>query len=79
MEKITNCPNCGAVITEYRCSYCGTRIVDFADITPLSHEIIYVRIQDHILPVRCTNLSLNFEYSGTATIDAEFDVIPNKR
>lgn len=23
--KITNCPNCGAVITGPKCEYCGTR------------------------------------------------------
>lgn len=25
IKKQTNCPNCGAPITSYKCEYCGTR------------------------------------------------------
>ena len=27
---MTNCPNCGAPVESYRCSYCGAYIFDFA-------------------------------------------------
>lgn len=27
--KITNCPNCGAILVDNHCNYCGTTIYDF--------------------------------------------------
>ena len=31
MKKVqTNCPNCGAVMTEDKCQFCGTILYDFA-------------------------------------------------
>ncbi len=32
--KVTNCPNCGAVVTNRRCEYCGTLFNDFNN-TPI--------------------------------------------
>ena len=29
LDRQTNCPNCGAVITDVRCEYCGTNFGKF--------------------------------------------------
>lgn len=28
----TNCPNCGAVITDKQCSYCGTNLIKWYEV-----------------------------------------------
>lgn len=70
--KITNCPNCGAILDEPRCKYCGSCVVDFADITPNANDIIYIRINGMVLPTRCTALSITQQYDSMLCLDADF-------
>lgn len=33
MKRVSNCPNCGAILDDYgRCKFCGSIIYDFCDI-----------------------------------------------
>ena len=41
MDKMTNCPNCGAVITGTVCEYCGTRFEDDGIKIELDGKSIY--------------------------------------
>ena len=40
--KLTNCKNCGAVLTGNKCEYCGTQYFDFCEINP--HEEVYIKM-----------------------------------
>lgn len=34
IPSITNCPNCGAPIDSDKCPYCGTRLINIAELEP---------------------------------------------
>jgi len=42
LENITNCPNCGAIITGNKCEYCGTKFQD----TQAEFEIVTLYADD---------------------------------
>ena len=43
MREKLNCPNCGAPIEHFKCPYCGTVILDFANID--INQPTYLRIR----------------------------------
>lgn len=71
MDRITNCPNCAAVINGPKCEYCGTYVVDFADITPKSNDPIYIRLNDQMLIESSKRIFASYGYRATS-IHCEF-------
>lgn len=61
MNKITNCPNCGAVLESHKCSYCGTIIYDFANFEIGKIAYIRMKIGDtlNVFRARLTNLNVS--------------------
>jgi len=51
MDKLTNCPNCGAPITSCRCEYCGTvfRFQDEQEETKWLRAVKYQTTLDSLL------------------------------
>jgi len=45
VPRVTNCPNCGAPIDSDKCPYCGTRLVNIADLE--IGEPIWLIFNDH--------------------------------
>lgn len=43
-----NCPNCGAVITGFKCEYCGTQFFNLADIDLQEAGYLRVRTGDAV-------------------------------
>ena len=54
-----NCPNCGAPIESAKCPYCGTLLLDFADLDIDKPSYVRIKIHDKIVmfKVRINNLS----------------------
>lgn len=48
MRDKLNCPNCGAVITEAICPYCGTIFYDFANIEIGKEAALRLKIGDNL-------------------------------
>jgi len=40
--KLTNCKNCGAVLTGNKCEYCGTQYFDFCEVKP--NKPVYIQV-----------------------------------
>lgn len=61
-----NCPNCGAPIESAKCPYCGTLLLDFADLDIDKPSYVRIKIHDKIVmfKVRIKNL--------TATIGEDY-------
>lgn len=57
----TNCPNCGAVMTDDSCKFCGTIMYDFACIDIDKPFYMKIKHDDRIFRVkaRLTNCELN--------------------
>ena len=69
---MTNCSNCGAVIVDHKCNYCGATFIDYTDITPTGDKPVYIKIQGHIFVCRCRDLSIRFEPQSYTEIEANF-------
>lgn len=48
-NHLTNCPNCGAVIENPICPYCGTILYDFANIDADSYSYIRMKIGNNLV------------------------------
>ena len=60
IDSMKNCPNCGALIDNYKCKYCGTSFIDQTqvekEIEELEKEIVRCKmqmlVQSHMNAVR---------------------------
>ena len=77
MNKITNCPNCGAVLDSHKCSYCGTIIYDFANFEVGKIAYIRIKIGDSLNVFRAylTNLNLWTMPFENPTIEMELKML----
>lgn len=62
MDK-QNCPNCGAIISEEKCPYCGTLFYDFSTISMDKPCFIKVRIGNKIMRLLVRPQSFTIEQS----------------
>lgn len=62
-----NCPNCGAPIEGVKCPYCGTLLLDFADLDIDKPSYVRIKIHDKIamFKVRINNLTTTISDDGS--------------
>lgn len=58
-----NCPNCGAIISEEKCPYCGTMFYDFSAIELDKPCFVKFRFGDKIMRVQVKLNNLNYQES----------------
>ena len=61
--KNTNCPNCGAPITGYKCEYCGTQFYDFTNMELNEAGYIRIKAYDQILTFKAVPIHLEMTHS----------------
>lgn len=79
IERLENCPNCGAILDEVgRCSYCGSKVYDFCDIdvSSVNRHSTYIRIKvDNktiVAPIRTNYVNMEFSRDAFPTMNVEF-------
>lgn len=62
-RRKSNCPNCGAVLNDFRCEYCGTIVHDFtyADVEKPFYLRLKIDDKIHTVGVYCSNVSIKSE------------------
>lgn len=60
IDKIYNCPSCGAPITDNKCPYCGCVIHDFATIDMHHPGWVRIKVNDHIVVTKAYVESASF-------------------
>ena len=76
-----NCPNCGAPIESPRCPYCGTLIIDFANIELNAFTYLRVKTPDgELCWFKAAPVMFTFEQEPDSfpVFTAEFKIIPSK-
>lgn len=84
MSGVSNCPNCGAILTGNKCDFCGTEIYDFTSIgdehpafiklryggkTIIFRALLeYASIRFEDYPVHCDNAPLMKTTSGSVCL-----------
>lgn len=58
-SHLTNCPNCGAIIENPICPYCGTILYDFANIDTDSYSYIRMKIGNNLVWFKARVYSAN--------------------
>lgn len=61
MNKLLNCPNCGAVVTGATCEYCGTVFYDFANMELYEAGYLRLKIGDVLNIFKAMPISISFE------------------
>ena len=56
-----NCPNCGAVVNDFKCPYCGTILYDFANLKIGQESYIRMKIANNLLVFRAFVTSMYIE------------------
>lgn len=75
IEKIDNCPNCGAVLDDTgRCKYCGSKVYDLFDIDVSdNHSMKYLRIKTNkglvLAPIVCNTIKMDIQDRYCSTYD----------
>lgn len=57
-----NCPNCGAPIEGAKCPYCGTLLLDFADMEMDKPSYVRIKIHDKVAMLKVVPYALTVEY-----------------
>lgn len=70
-----NCPNCGAIIADQKCSYCGAVFIDYSEIDPHGNKPFFVKLQGSILACRCSSLNLTLASGCLPEMEATFYVL----
>lgn len=64
IDRLENCPNCGAVLDDTgRCNFCGSKVYDLFDIDVSgNHEVKYLRVKTSeglmIAPIVCNTVNM---------------------
>jgi len=78
---MTNCPNCGAVISDVVCPYCGTVFYDFCNVS--MNRPTYLRIKVNDSPVACRAALRDMTYyvrpGEFPEIDFSFTILPDDK
>lgn len=85
MANVSNCPNCGAILTRNTCDFCGTQIFDFTSISDEHPTFIklrnggktiifratleYASIRFEDYPVFCDNVPLMKTTTGCVSLE----------
>lgn len=90
MSSVSNCPNCGTILTRNTCDFCGTQIFDFTSISDEHPAYIKVSIGGNTILFKALleSASIRFEdnqclycdnevYVSTATgcVNLELDML----
>lgn len=59
-----NCPNCGAPIEAVKCPYCGTLLLDFADIDTSKPTFVRIKMDNRIYMVKVRVDDLTFQQTN---------------
>ena len=59
-----NCPNCGSVIRDFICDYCGTIFYDFANLDGERANYIRLRINGQLVVFKAILTNVNVEISS---------------
>ena len=59
-----NCPNCGAPIEGVKCPYCGTLLLDFADIEMDKPSYVRIKMYGKVVMLRVVPRTLDVEYNN---------------
>ena len=63
-----NCPNCGAPIEGVKCPYCGTLLLDFADIDTSKPTFVRIKMDNRIFMVKVRVDDLTFQQSNDESV-----------
>lgn len=69
--RATNCPNCGAPIEGAKCPYCGTLLLDFADIEMDQPSFVRIKVGGNIMMLRVIPRSLDISYDEQPILYAD--------
>ncbi len=67
----TNCPNCGAPITDTKCPYCGTIHYDFANIKVGDISLIRLKLGDSLHTFKAVVNELSITSDPTESWDVD--------
>lgn len=67
--KKTNCPNCGAPITDEKCPYCGTKFIDFSCID--TDEPFYLKVKHN------NDVFVSYVSVESITLDGVINELPS--
>ena len=59
-----NCPNCGAPIEGAKCPYCGTLLLDFADIEMDKPSYVRIKMYGKVVMLKVVPRVLGLEYNN---------------
>ena len=59
-----NCPNCGAPIEGAKCQYCGTLLLDFADIDIDKPTYVRIKLHNQVVMVKARVDNISFTEEG---------------
>ena len=73
MSSVSNCPNCGAILTGNKCDFCGTEIYDFTSISDEHPAYIKVSIGGNTILFKALleSASIRFEDNPCLYCDNE--------
>lgn len=66
-----NCPNCGAPIEGAKCPYCGTLLLDFADIEMDKPSYVRIKMYGKVVMLRVVPRVLEVEYNNDSFLYAD--------
>lgn len=75
IERLENCPNCGAVLDDLgRCNFCGSKVYDLFDIDVSNNRgIKYLRIKTNkglvLAPIVCDTVKVDIQNRYCSTYD----------
>lgn len=68
MNKVINCPNCGALITTDKCNYCGAVFIDWATIDADTPFYIKFKHNNTVTRAKCYMVGCNIDYGANRDI-----------
>ena len=68
----TNCPNCGAPITDTKCPYCGTIHYDFANLKVGDISFIRLKLGDTLYTFKAVVNGLSITHGPTNSCYADY-------
>ena len=69
IERLENCPNCGAVLDDTgRCNFCGSKVYDLFDIDVSgNHGVKYLRVKTDkgilLAPIVCNSVEMEMRHN----------------
>lgn len=68
MNKVINCPNCGALIHNDKCDFCGAVFIDWATIDVDTPFYIKFKHNNKVIRAKCYMVNFNVNYGANRDI-----------